>query len=147
MKKSVFILLTVCFILSCEDLISDLPKTDVNNFISGNTVIFPKDTKAIDIYNTVVFLYPDTEMHNVTNASWKRIKTITVDDLPRQEWETVTFNKIRHTHSKHESGVNTHTVYLYEDDVCTKEIVFEWQRQTTNIWKNEVIKGDITFTF
>jgi hypothetical protein len=146
--RRTFILLFLAFVLfSCKNLVTDLPITETTNYIFGNTVTFPRGTKAIDIYNTVVSIYGDNEYNDITDGIWKRIKITTVDGLPRQEWEMITFNKIRHTHSKHESGVNTYTVYLYEDNVCTKEIVFEWQRQTTNVWKNEVIEGDVTFTF
>ena len=147
MKLLFFIVSIVLLLVSCDELITDLPTTNTTDYISGNTVTFPRGTKAIDIYNTVVSIYADNKYHDITDGNWKRIKTTTVDGLPRQEWETITFNKIKHTHSRHESGVNTHTVYLYEDSVCTKEIVFEWQRQTTNVWKNEAIEGDIVFTF
>jgi len=149
MKK--LIMFTIIFgfsIFSCENLITDLPTTETADYISGNNVTFPKGTKAIDIYNTVVQIFPENnKYYEITNGNWKHIKTITVDGLPQQNWETVTFNKIRHTHSKHESGVNTHTVYLYMDDTLTKQIIFEWQRQTTNVWKNEAIGGDISFIF
>jgi len=146
--KNLFLSLSVVLILiSCENLTTDLPTTNTDNYISGDTVTFPRGTKAIDIYNTTVSIFTENEYHDITNGGWKRIKTTVVDDLPIQEWEIVNFNKIRHTHLKHESGVNTHTVYLYLDDTLSKQIVFEWQRQTTNIWKNEAIEGDITFAF
>jgi hypothetical protein len=28
-----------------------------------------------------------------------------------------------------------------------REIVFKWQRQTTNVWQNDAIEGDIAFGF
>jgi len=149
MKKAVFFTLIFWLLFfSCENLVTDLPSTKTADYISGDTVVFPRGTKAIDVYNTVVSIFTaENEYHVITNGSWKRIKTTTVDGLPRQEWETVTFNKIKHTHSIREPEINTHTVYLYDNDLLTKEVVFEWQRQTTNVWKNESIEGDITFKF
>ena len=136
-----------CFwVLGCESIVTDLPETDTTKFISGNTVTFPKGTRAIDVYNTVISIYSDNDLHDV-NGNWQRIRTTTTDGLTNQTWQAVSFNRIKHDYSKHESGVNTHTVYLYNNDTLSKSIVYEWQRQTTNVWKNEAIEGDITFTF
>jgi hypothetical protein len=131
----------------CENIITDLPETDVNQYISGNTVTFPRGTKAVDIYNTIVSLYNDNEYHDITNGNWKYIKTTNVNGLISQTWETVVFTKVKHTHISKDSEVNTHTVYLYSSETSIREIVFEWQRQTINIWKNNAIDGDIMFTF
>jgi hypothetical protein len=150
MKKFcvVFVVLAFC-VLACENIVTDLPETNTSQFISvGNLVTFPKGTKAIDIYNTVVSLYQDTEYHDIVNGDRKYVKTTTDSDgLVHQTWGTVTFSRIKHTYSTSKSEINTHTVYLWTDDNNIKEIVFEWQRQTTNVWKNESIEGDITFTF
>jgi hypothetical protein len=148
MKKiaSIMVLPLFLIVFSCENPITNLPETDIHQYISGNIISFPKGTKAIDIYNTVKSLYPDNEYHDVI-GNWKYIKTANSDDLINQTWETVSFTKIKHTHITHESGVNTHTVYLYSNDSSIKNIIFEWQRQTTNIWKNNILEGDVTFTF
>jgi hypothetical protein len=140
----VFVILTFS---TCKNLVTDLPETDVTQYISGNAVVFPQGTKAIDAYNTIVSLYDDNEYHNVTNSSWKYIKTTNVGGLTNQTWETVSFSKIKHTHTKSDSGVNTHTVHLWASDSSVKEIVFKWQRQTTNIWENDIVEGDISFSF
>lgn len=132
--------------VACENLVTDLPETDVTQYISGNVVTFPKGTKAIDIYNSIVSLYNGNEYHDVQNASWKYIKTTTSNGLTNQAWEPVVFSKIKHTHIKSDE-INTHTVYLWTNDSSVKEIVFKWQRQTTNIWQNDIIDGDIVFTF
>jgi hypothetical protein len=147
MKKLTAVFIASFIILSCENLVTDLPKTDTSRFISGNTVTFPKGTKAIDAYNTVVSVYNDNEYHDVANGSWKYIKTTNAGGLTNQVWESVSFSKIKHTHTTKDPEINTHTVYLWTSDTNVKEIVFEWQRQTTNIWKNDAIEGDIVFTF
>jgi hypothetical protein len=123
-----------------------LPITDTTKYISGKTAIFPKGTKAIDLYNSVVSLYNDNAYQDVQKATWKYIKTTTSNGLTTQIWESVAFSKIKHTHIKSDSEVNTHTVYLLASDTSVKEIVFQWQRQTTNVWRNDTIEGDITFT-
>jgi hypothetical protein len=141
------VIFAVLLFAGCENLVTDLPETDVNQYISGNTVAFPKGTKAIDVYNTVASLYNDNEYHDVTNGNWKYIKTTNANGLINQTWESVIFTKIKHTHTNREAAINTHTVYLYSSDTSVKEIIFEWQRQTTNVWKNDAIEGDITFNF
>jgi hypothetical protein len=146
MKRFALVIVSMFGFLGCENIITDLPETDVSQYISGNTVTFPRGTKAIDIYNTVVYLYADNEYHAVTNGNWKYIKTTTVNGLTNQTWESVAFSKIKHNHTK-SSDVNTHTVYLYTDDANEKTFIFKWQRQTINVWKNDIIEGDITFTF
>jgi hypothetical protein len=136
----------ILILATCKNLVTDLPETDVTQYISGNSVTFPKGTNAIDIYNTVVYLYSDNEYHNITNGSWKYIKTANTGGLTNQTWESVVFSKVKHTYIKSDSGINTHIVYLWTSDTSIKEIVFQWQRQTTNTWQNKVIEGDITFT-
>jgi hypothetical protein len=150
MKKIAVCLVLFSLLCSCENLVTDLPTTTIDQFIdkpTSGTVTFPKDTKAIDIYNTVVSLYSDNEWHSVTSASWKYIKTVNSNGLVNQSWEPVTFTKIRHTHTLTDPEINTHTVYLYSNDSNIKEIVFKWQRQTTNVWQNDAIEGDVVFTF
>jgi len=148
MKKLIFAISIILLFARCDNLTTDLPNTDTNMFITGNTVTFPKGTKAVDIYNTVSSIYPDNEYHNITNGEWKYIQTNQDENgLITQAWQSVSFSKIKHTYSKHESGVNTYKVYLYTNDTYIKEIVYEWQRQTTNVWKNDIIEGDVTFTF
>jgi hypothetical protein len=128
---------------------TDLPTTNKGQFVdkpTSGTVTFSKGTKAINIYNTIVSLYSDNEWHDVPDGNWKRIKTTTdADGLVSQSWESITFTKIKHTHTSTDPDVNTHTVYLYSSDSNIKEIVFKWQRQTTNVWQNDVIEGDIVF--
>jgi hypothetical protein len=64
-----------------------------------------------------------------------------------QSWESVTFTRIKHVHTSIDPEINIHTVYLDSSDSNIKEIIFKWQRQTTNVWQNDVIEGEITFTF
>jgi hypothetical protein len=138
--------IAVMAFVACENLTTDLPETDVTQYISGNTVTFPKGTKAIDIYNSVTSLYNDNDYHDVQNANWKYIKTTASNGLTNQTWESIGFSKIKHTYIKSDE-INTHTVYLWASDSNVKKLVFKWQRQTTNIWQNDTIEGDIVFTF
>lgn len=148
MKRLFLALGIVSMFMACENLTTDLPETDTSVYVTGNMVAFPKGTKAIDIYNTVSTIFPDNEYHDIANGEWKYIITEKDNDgLITQTWQSTSFAKIKHTHTTHESGVNTHKVYLYFSDTNIKEIVFEWQRQTTNVWKNDIIEGDIKFTF
>jgi hypothetical protein len=147
MRKTILIAGIVLLFAGCENLVTDLPNTDTNKYISGNTVTFPRGTKAIDIYNTIAFLFPESEYRDV-NGEWEYIKTETdKDGLIIQTWQSVSFTKIRHSHSTRDPEINTHTVYLFTNEASIREIIFEWQRQTTNIWKNKSTDGDIIFTF
>jgi hypothetical protein len=145
MKRGFFITIFVMAFAGCENLVTDLPQTDTTQYITGGTVTFPKGTRAVDVYNTVVYLYPDNEYHTVTNGSWKYIKTTNANGLTNQTWESVAFTKIKHAHTTKAPDINTHAVYLYSSETNIKVLVFEWQRQTTNIWQNDAIQGDITF--
>jgi hypothetical protein len=159
MKKLVIALFAFGLIMGCDNNIVDmsLPKTDTSLYISGNTVTFPKGTKALDVYNTVISIYLDNEYYDVTNGEWKYINTTNTDGLVNQSWETVNFGKVRHTLTKHKthpnnSGeVHTHTVYLYSDDSIIKEIIYQWTPFNGNTQKvelkNDPIDGDITFIF
>jgi len=149
MKRLLFISsIAFLFINSCENLNTNLPETDTSIYISGNEVTFPRGTKAIDIYNTVSTIFNDYEYHDITNGEWQYIYTVVdTDGLISQTWQSVSFFKIKYTYSTYESDVNTHKVYFYASDTNIKLLVFEWQRQTTNVWKNDVIDGEIKFTF
>jgi hypothetical protein len=122
---AIFAVSFVVLSISCKNLVTDLPKTDTSQFISGNTVVFPTGTRAIDVYNTVVLVYNDNEYHDVANGSWKYIKTTNTDGLTTQVWESVVFTKVKHAHIVEDSEINTHTVYLYSNDTNVKEIVFK----------------------
>jgi len=131
MKKLFFIPGIVCLLLACEELDTDLPETDINLYLTEEgAVTFPQGTRAADIYNTLVAIFPDNEYHDVYNG----------------EWQSVSFTKIRHARSQHESGVNTHKVYFYFSEENIKELVYKWQRQTSNVWRNDSIEGEIRFT-
>jgi hypothetical protein len=149
MKKIAVCLALFSLLCSCENLVTDLPTTTTDQFIdkSTGTVTFPKGTKAIDIYNTVVALYPDNEWYDVTSASWEYIETDNSNGLVNQSWKSVAFIKIRHTHTSTDPEINVHTVYLYSSESNIKEIVFKWQRQTTNVWQNDAIEGVIVFAY
>jgi hypothetical protein len=148
----------------CENLVTNLPETDTAQYISGNTVNFPKGTKAIDIYNTVVFLHNDSAYFGVDGKIeyWKDLTQPKLvgdennngiedegetHELITKELIIDKFTKIKHTHTESGGDIHTHTVYLETDAKIVKELVFKWQRQTTNVWKNDVITEDkISFT-
>lgn len=159
MKKLLFALSIVFLFMACESETVDmsLPETDTSLYISGNAVNFPKGTKAIDVYNTVISIYQDNEYHDVFNGEWKYIKTTNNDGLVNQSWETVNFGKVKHTltkyrtHPNNSGEVHTHTVSLYNDDSTVKEIIYQWEPFNGNTQKAELrnapIEGDITFIF
>jgi len=65
MKKPLIAIALALFLFSCDSDIVDmsLPKTDTMLYISGNTVTFPKGTKAIDVYNTVISIFISHIIH------------------------------------------------------------------------------------
>jgi len=161
MTKAVFLaVILVCLLVACDNgtniVDMSLPETNTNSYISGNNVSFPKGTKAIDVYNTVEYIFPDSEYYDVI-GSWEYIKTTNDNGLVNQALETVDFSKIKHTlvknktHPNNSGEVHTHTVFLYSDDSNIKEIIYQWEpfngnRQKVEL-KNDPIEGDITFTF
>jgi hypothetical protein len=155
MKKIAVCLILFFLLCSCENLVTDLPMTTVGQFIDKptlGTVTFPKGTKAIDIYNTVASLYSDNEWHDVTSASWKYVESTTTmmtskGPVTTESYGSVNFSRIRYAHTSTDPEINIHTVYLSSDDSNTREIVFKWQRQTTNVWQNDAIEGVIVFTY
>jgi len=148
--KVLYLFLVVFSIVSCnEPLDKNLPNTDTSQFISGNNVVFPRGTKAIDVYNTVSSMYFDNEYHDVSSGEWKYIKTINADGLITQTWETVSFSKIKHTKRDYR-GYIICTVYLYTNDSNIKEIAFNWHGEwvVADVSSSvHPIEGDITFMF
>jgi hypothetical protein len=115
--KRILVVFSFAFLLlaGCENLNTDLPKTDTSKYINDNKVTFPRGTRAIDIYNTVASLptFSDNEYHDVT-GEWKYIKTDKdKDGLTTQTWQSVLFTKIKHTHSKRDNEVNTLIQSIY----------------------------------
>jgi hypothetical protein len=159
-KKIIIAVLAAAFVFAaCDNPTVDfsLPETDTSFFISGSTVTFPKGTKAIDVYNTVVFIYSDNEYHDITNGGWQYITTTNTNGLINQTWETVNFGRVRNslakykTHPNNSGDVHTHSVFLYTDESNIKEIVYQWEAFNGSTQKmelkNESIEGEITFTF
>jgi hypothetical protein len=155
----VFVALTL---VACENLVTDLPETDITQYILGNTVAFPKGTKAVDVYNTIAYLCPDNEYYNVNGRAeyWKDLVSpiLTGDtnsngtedegenlELITRELIVEQFSKVKHTHISN-GDVHIHTVFLWASDIKERKIVFKWQRQTTNVWQNDVLLEDIVFT-
>jgi len=151
-----FVVVLPLVFASCETPVSfpPMPETDTSLFVDGDTVTFPRGAVALDIYNTVAYLFPDSgKWHDVT-GTWNRIRTISVvDGLHQQTWESVPFTQIKHsttavrTHPNHVGYLYTHTVFLY--GATTREIIF--QRETFNATqarerRNDVIQGRIVFT-
>ncbi|MDR1869659.1 MAG: hypothetical protein LBQ82_06710 [Treponema sp.] len=151
MKKIVlFLFLAVFLVVACNEAIDiNLPQTDTDQFISGNSVLFPGGTKAVDVYNTVSSIFNDNEWHDITDGEWKYIKTTDTDGLTTQAWETVPFFKIKHT-SDESRGYIIYTVYLYSDDSNIKEITFNWHGEwvVVDVFSSmQPIEGDISFIF
>ena len=142
--------LLIFLVIACnEPYDKRLPETDTSLFISGDTVIFPKGTKTVDVYNTVNSIFFDNEWHDISNGEWKYIKTIYTDGLITQTWEAVSFSKIKHT-KKDYRGYIIYTVHLYTDDSNIKEISFDWHGEWVVVGvssSEQPIEGDISFIF
>ncbi|ULQ60732.1 hypothetical protein K7I13_05530 [Brucepastera parasyntrophica] len=103
---------------------TDLPKTDYSKYISGNEVLFPHETEAIDIYNTIVYLFPEQNIdHSVLNGKRHYVKTVTDEyGLSLETLEEVPFVSLRHIHTASENDFNNHDVFLTSSD--TTEIKY-----------------------
>jgi hypothetical protein len=69
-RKLLIVLGISLILLSCTEKqdYSKLPETEKTQYISGNTVTFPKGTTALQIYDTVKFISPDNNILTVTNG-------------------------------------------------------------------------------
>jgi hypothetical protein len=174
MRKTIFILAAIALLLvSCDNLETDLPTTDVNKYITGSNVNFPKGTKAIDIYNTIVYLYPTnaSQYQTVTSGTLKYMRNpinntkiggtdnpTGIDENPYGAYnkieETRSFTDVKHTRASSDPEIHDYIVYLNcprvtnitlsdaagtQADLSATEIklMFRWQRQTTNVHKND----------
>jgi hypothetical protein len=160
-KKALLLLIIAIVLISCDEYPeidpSDFPQTNIELYISGNNIEFDRNTKAIDVYNTVIYIFPDDEVwHDISNGEWKRIMTDNTDGLTNQSWETILFYKVKHKretkpHYDNSGFTYTHTVSLYTSDSSIRDIIYEWKTFNGNKQKielkNDTINGDIKFTF
>ena len=144
-------LTSVFVLLSCNEAMDkSLPKTNVDLFISGNSVVFPRGTSIIDIYNTITFLFQEAdEWHYVSNGEWKSILTVINDGLINQTWQSNSFTRVRHTRTE-TRGFLVYSVYLC-DNINSHRLSFNWHGDLVAVnvslaWR-AVIEGDIAFTF
>jgi hypothetical protein len=140
--KSVFVLLFLGLIMAaCEDLNTELPVTDVTKYIDGDKIYFPIGTEAIDIYNTLVSLYPEQDKYydvtgGIVEYNRPPINNLKVyidgkevdnstginenpDDLLKAIREERIIDRIKHKHITHGPDVNEHIVYLH----CPKSTI------------------------
>jgi hypothetical protein len=154
-KRSILVFAVVLGLASCKNLVTDLPKTDYNKYISGATVEFPKGTAAIDIYNTIVQLYPNQNQYYsaagnleytripINNKEIKGIENPTgIDENPNgllaATKESRSFDQIKHAHTSYAPEVNEHAVYFS----CPATTI-----TLTNGTKVPVLKAEVKIVF
>ena len=122
MKRLVLAISIVLLFLSCQPdpYYNELPKTNVNNYISGNIVLFPENTTIWHIYNVIYHLHPDSDYYNVTNGK------INKDD------SIINFNRIRHFSSIDINGSNSNNVSFYYDSSLIKNYSYTWNELLPN---------------
>ena len=173
--KLIWCLLILMPVLSCENLTTSMPETDISRYVSGTTIKFPNGTKAVDIYNTVKHLYPQENINHSLSTEGtftfirKTINNKFISGLENANGIDETFNGtitqvpethdeiiyVRHEYQKDDPEISEYTVCFGYDNISITiagdggssqstqitageiKLIFKWQRQSTNIWKND----------
>ncbi len=171
MKRNIFILicLTCLLTLSCENLVTTLPETDISQYKTVTGFTFPAKTKIVDVYNCLTTIgITNNEVRDITGNAVLRSSVILNDFHEYTDTQTRTVKRISVTYSEKEPEIHTYTITFYFDYSGTlssdfnyeknktlpdnqkkmrnAEFIFKWQRQTTNMWQNDRIPYEITIT-
>lgn len=160
MKRIAFILslVFICFV-SCENISTDIPSTDTSLYETDTGWYFPAGTAALDIYNCLQKSTSCTGTATLTDSA------ILNDFYSYSDIQKRNLDKIDITVSEREPEIHTYTIsiyFAYGDGISTdfnyeknKDLpsnqkrtknavyTYEWQRSTTNVWKNEKIPFDL----
>jgi hypothetical protein len=163
MKKYVFFIWIFSILFfSCENLNTDLPYTDIEKYRISGGFSFPKDTTAIDIYNCLLsegFLN-NSEKNLLTGSQYSIIQNAILNGVNVSNSRTRNITEIKITYTKTEPEIHEYILTLYFDDGSTDFYSnltpqtkpethlncvynYTWQRQTTNVWKNDKILGEL----
>jgi hypothetical protein len=163
MKKYTFFIwvLSILF-FSCENLNTDLPLTDIEKYRISGGFSFPKDTTAVDIYNCLVsegFLN-NSEKNLLTSSLYTITQNAILNGINVSNTHTRNIAKIKITYTEKGNETHEYIITLYFDDgsidfysditqVTSPEThlncvySYIWQRQTTNVWQNDKIFGEL----
>ena len=157
------LIIGLVFVLSaCEDLVMDLPNTNIGNYRYGsNEFKFPKGTATIDIYNCLMDVnFSNNSDRTVSGSTYEITQEITLMGVKHTEQKKRNINKIKISYSETEPEIHEYILTLYFDDGSTDFYSnltpqtkpethlncvynYTWQRQTTNVWKNDKILGEL----
>jgi hypothetical protein len=142
--KRLFVLLSILALIGCENLVTELPKTDVSLYQVSDGYKFPKNTPAIDIYNCLVSQGLDFGTEIPVTGTYTITQSATLNGKVYTDKKTKDVSSVRLQYIKLEAEINEHTVFFTQDDNSKLECRFKWQRQTTNVWKNDKLEGELS---
>ena len=152
MKRKIFLCvlfmislaLTACKLDEGDDRDS-FTKVDVSKFIkSDNNYVFPKETTALELYNTFMFRDAEKTEYNVT-GTYKKTETVTLFGKHTVE-ETKNITKVNIYRSKTEASNRFHVDFI-ADTGEKFSYCYSWQYHLSNVWNNNKTDGEISITF
>ena len=164
------LIIGLVFVLSaCEDLVTDLPNTNIGNYRYGsNEFKFPKGTATIDIYNCLMDVnFLNNSDRTVSGSTYEITQEIILMGVKHTEQKKRNINKIKISYTETEPQIHEYIITLYFDDGSTDfyndidqsgipekdklhyycNLHFKWQRQTTNVWENDKILGELIIVY
>jgi hypothetical protein len=161
-KYTLFIWIFGILVFSCENLNTDLPYTNIEKYRISGGFLFPKDTNTVDIYNCLLVegFLNNSEKDLLTGSQYSIIQNAILNGVNVSNTHTRNIAKIKITYTEKESEIHEYILTLFFDDGSTDfysnlssqtnpethlNCVFNytWQRQTTNIWKNDKTLGEL----
>jgi hypothetical protein len=154
---------------SCENLNTDLPSTNIEKYHISGGFLFPKDTTTVDIYNCLLsedFLN-NSERNLSTGSRYSITQNTVLNGTTVSNTHTRNIVKIKITYTEKSPEIHEYIMTLYFDDgkidfysdipsndrpkdqngnftnVLNCVFKYIWQRQTTNVWQNDKILGEL----
>jgi hypothetical protein len=146
MMKRFFVLLPVLMIIGCENLTTDLPKTNVPLYQVPGGYKFSKNTPSVDIYNCLINRGINFDKETPITGTYAITQSATLNGKPYTDTKTRNVLSVSIKHIKLDPEINDHIVIFTFNDNSKLEIHFKWQRQTTNVWQNDKIEGELLIT-
>ncbi|WP_041611227.1 hypothetical protein [Treponema primitia] len=148
-------------ILSCENLNTDLPNTDILKYQTPTGFEFPVNTETVDIYNCLISAGLNNNSENIITAGSKYeiTQSAVLNGINTTDTKTRNIDKIQITYEESGPQIHEYGIILIFDDGSTDfysylpqaenkltlhcHFYYKWQRQTTNVWKNDKTTGKL----
>lgn len=156
MKKLIILFFTVFVLAGCDftatDVNTDIPETDYSKFFTDgeDKCTFPKGTKAVDIYNCLVYK-GITETESISGTYSFLLTEEESTDNTQNTTKTIASVEVR-TETDNPEIHRYYVTFFFEnsdgnEDITNIQFLYVWQRQTTNVWNNTSADGQIELNF